>query len=105
MSPFFMQPVNRTAILLLLVFFSAINTLSAQEKFTINGYIKDDASGEELIGAVISSKELPASGTATNAYGYFSLTLPAGTYNLVVTYVGYRTQVAEIVLNSNQRKD
>ena len=104
MSPFSCYPVIRTAVLFLLVF-TSFSRVAAQDRFTINGYVKDEATGEELIGAVITSKEMPASGTATNAYGYFSLTLPAGTYNLVVTYVGYRTQVAEIILNSNQRLD
>jgi hypothetical protein len=78
---------------------------SAQQKFTVNGYVKDKATGEELIGATVSTKELPSSGTATNSYGFYSLTLPAGKYQLVVSYLGYQTVITEIELTQNLKKD
>lgn len=91
-----------TGILLLFIISS---TAQAQQKFSINGYVKDKSSGEELIGATVSTKEIPSSGTSTNAYGYYSLTLPAGKYHLVITYVGYKVIEEEIDLNTNIRKD
>lgn len=105
MPRFSLPAALKTAIFFVLVLLTFSGRLSAQEKFSINGYIKDAANGEELIGAVVSTREQPALGTATNAYGYYSLTLPTGTYNLVVTYLGYRTEVVEINLNANLRKD
>ncbi len=53
-----------------------------QEKsagITLNGYLRDSGNGESLIGAAIYVQEL-SSGTVTNAYGFYSLTLPEGTY-------------------------
>jgi hypothetical protein len=57
-------------------------------KPTISGYVKDASNGEMLIGATILVKE-QGKGTATNNYGYYSLTLDAGTYTLVFSFVGY----------------
>ncbi|GAB3249834.1 TonB-dependent receptor [Larkinella harenae] len=58
---------------------------------TVSGYIKDAANGEGLIGVSVFVKET-GSGVTTNSYGFYSLTLPAGTYNLVYSYVGFSKQ-------------
>ncbi len=71
--------------------------VSAQEKFTVNGYIKDAANGEGLIGVSVFVQEVK-SGTQTNPYGFYSLTLPKGTYNLVISYVGYEKITKKIDL-------
>ena len=47
----------------------------SQEKFTISGTVKDSLSGETLIGVTIAIAELKT-GTTTNEYGFYSLTLP-----------------------------
>ncbi|MDZ4823478.1 MAG: TonB-dependent receptor [Flavobacteriales bacterium] len=73
---------------------------SAQEKFTISGEIKDKASGEYLIGAVIGVKELQK-GVSTNVYGFYSLTLPAGSYTLDVYLLGYVDKQIEISLDKD----
>ena len=67
-----------------IIFFSSI---FCQQKFTINGYIKDSLSGETLIGAnlTVSADE---KGVSSNQYGYYSLTLPKGNYLLSCTFVG-----------------
>ncbi len=80
----------------------AIGSLTAQDRYTVNGYIKDAANGEGLIGVSVLAKETGA-GIATNAYGFYSLTLPAGSYSLVYTYVGYDRITREIELNADQR--
>jgi hypothetical protein len=54
------------------------NALLAQQKFTISGNLRDIASGEDLIGAPILVQEMPGTGIASNEYGFYSLTLPAG---------------------------
>ena len=38
-------------------------------------------------------RELPGVGTGANAYGFYSLTVPAGTYTLEASFVGYAPQV------------
>jgi hypothetical protein len=47
----------------------------AQNRFTISGYISDDANGEALVAANIWSPDARV-GTSTNGYGFYSLTLP-----------------------------
>lgn len=63
--------------------------VKAQE-VTISGYIKDVANGEALIGATVFIPSLNE-GTASNAYGFYSLTIPAGSYRIQVSYIGYKT--------------
>ncbi|HXH18276.1 MAG TPA: TonB-dependent receptor [Chitinophagales bacterium] len=74
----------------------------AQEKFTISGYIRDKDNGETLFGANIYEKET-LRGATSNEYGFYSLTLPAGTCSLVVSYIGYTSFDTVIALNSDVR--
>ena len=69
-------------------------------KYTISGYIKDAANGEELIGAGVYIQEIKG-GTSTNSYGYYSITLPEGTYHVSFTYVGYQSVSKTIDLRKN----
>lgn len=71
-------------------------------KFTISGTVKDSKTGEEMIGALVLIKELTNTGTSTNGYGFYSLTLPQGKYTLVVRYVGYNDFVQMIDSAINQ---
>lgn len=73
----------------------------AANKYTISGHITDE-SGEELIGATIYVKSLK-SGTVTNAYGFYSLTIPENTYQIIYSYIGYEPQVKKVELNQNLR--
>ncbi len=84
----------------LLVLHSSL--LSAQEKFTISGYIKDKDNGETLLGANVYEKE-SFRGATSNEYGFYSLTLPAGQYSLVTSYLGYTSFDTLITLNSDIR--
>jgi hypothetical protein len=59
-----------------------------QEKVTLNGYVKDADNGEELIGVTVYIPQLKA-GAVTNAYGFYAITLPAGTYDVQYRFVGY----------------
>jgi outer membrane cobalamin receptor len=85
-------------ILMLLLVFPLV--LSAQQKFTISGYLKDAKNGEDLIGATVGVQG-GSTGTASNAYGFYSLTLPAGNHTLVYSYIGYAPQTRPISLNRN----
>ncbi len=73
----------------------------AQKNYTISGIVKDAATGETLIGATVKLQELQQNGAVTNAYGFFSLTEPAGDFTLVISYVGYQTVSQPIKLNKN----
>jgi hypothetical protein len=80
------------------------STVFAQEKFTLSGTITDESSNETLIGASVYIKELQKSAT-TNEYGFFSISLPAGTYTVQISYVSFGTKEETIVLTSNVRKN
>ncbi len=67
----------------LVTFLFSFTNAAAQTKYTISGYVKDDKTGEELIGAVIMVKEIPNTGATTNAYGFLSITITAGKYTLL----------------------
>lgn len=74
-----------------------INTV-AQAKYTVSGTVKDIRTGESLIGATVICPGLKQSGVVTNDYGFYSLTLPAGSYAIQISYVGYHTTVLKIDL-------
>jgi hypothetical protein len=76
----------------------------AQNRFTISGYISDDANGEALIAANIWSPDARV-GSSSNAYGFYSLTLPAGKHIIQLQYLGYATQNFEVDLRANTDKN
>ena len=75
-----------------------------QEKYTLSGYVKDGASGETLIGATVFVEDIQT-GTITNTFGFYSLTLPAGSHSIEYRYISYSTVTKDIDLTSNQRID
>ncbi|MCB9302565.1 MAG: TonB-dependent receptor [Lewinellaceae bacterium] len=72
----------------------------SEERFTISGYIKDAATGEELLYANVLEKNTQ-SGATTNLYGFYSITLPAGSYELSFSYIGYQPKVQTVKLAGN----
>lgn len=76
----------------LLVCFQGI----AQEKYTVSGTIRSRAKGETLIGTSIRSGN---TGTASNEYGFYSLTLPRGSHTLEFTAIGLQVKTLSITLN------
>ncbi len=95
----------KNRIFWLLCAFSFITGLiNAQEKFTLSGTISEEKSNETLIGVNIIFPEISA-GTTTNEYGFYSITLPKGTYNIVVSYLGYATISEQIILNDDISKN
>jgi len=76
-------------------------TAFAQDKVTLSGYLRDSTNGEVLIGANLFLEEL-GTGTTSNAYGFFSLSVPPGTYRMQATYLGYNPIRKTISLTENQ---
>jgi len=70
------------------------------EKYTVSGYVKDASNGEVLIGSTILVKE-EGKGTATNIYGFYSISLSPGTYTLVYSIIGYNPHERIIKLAAN----
>ncbi|HEY4327773.1 MAG TPA: TonB-dependent receptor [Mucilaginibacter sp.] len=88
-------------LLLVLILTFSISAF-AQKNYIISGTISDKSTGEQLIGATIRIKELPQNGTATNSYGFYSLSAPDGEYTLVFSYIGYETVEQKISLHKSQ---
>ena len=74
----------------------------AAQTATIKGHLRDAASGEALIGASVGVRELPGVGTVANEYGFFSLTLPVGTYTLFIRGLGLGAQERRVTLVGGQ---
>lgn len=63
----------------------------AQNTVTISGTVRDQKNGETLISASVFVKALGI-GTSTNNFGFYSLSLPAGTHVVTFSYVGYASR-------------
>ena len=89
----------------MILLFCCIVTAKAQEKrFTISGYVKEKGSEELLIGASIALPVLKT-GTISNNYGFYSITLKEGNYELLVSYIGYASKAFSIKLDKNIEMD
>ena len=87
-----------------LLFILTIFTSFAQEKFTLSGTISDSKNNETLIGVNIFIPALKT-GTTTNEYGFYSLSVPKGEYEIEISYVGYQTIQKNIILNQNTKSN
>jgi hypothetical protein len=85
------------AILLLFV----ASWAQAQQKFTMNGYIRDADTGEDLIAASVVEMSL-RQGAVSNTYGFYSLTLEKGNHKIKFSYVGYADQILDVNLSKDQ---
>lgn len=88
---------------LLLITGFVFQNLEAQDKYTIRGTITDGKNNETLIGVNIIVPELQT-GTITNEYGFYSITLPSGTYTIQISYLGFKSVSETITLNENMNK-
>lgn len=91
---------------ILLCFLLLLTGLSAfsQSKHTVSGYVKDESNGEGLIGVSVYVREAET-GVVTNTYGFYSITLPAGSYTLVYSYIGYKKITRSVVLDTDKTID
>ena len=72
------------------------------QKSTVSGTIKDSQSGEDLISATVFVEELKA-GVTTNVYGFYSLTIPNGTYTIRYSYIGYKDIFKKIEITASTK--
>lgn len=67
---------------------------------SIAGYIRNSKSGEPVIGASVLI-ESPLIGVATDANGFYSITLPKGTHQLKIRSVGMKSLERNVLLHSD----
>lgn len=99
-STFGYRGLSGKSIILTALCFLLVTTSWGQSKHTISGYVKDASNGEALIGVTVYVNEI-ANGTTTNVYGFYSITLPAGTYHLQYKYMGFADGKKVVNLNQN----
>lgn len=97
--------VFKSLISIIAFYFFSVSFVCAQKNYTINGLVKSAVSGETLIGASIKISGYSNLSTVSNAYGFYSLNIPAGKYKIEVTYIGYSTKINEILITSDTKED
>jgi CarboxypepD_reg-like domain len=90
---------TKTLLLFLLMYGGAAPVFG--QNFTISGTLKDASNGEDLIGASVIVVNKAATGATTNTYGFFSITLPKGAYQIRFQYLGYVTVEETITLDKD----
>ncbi|UPK71662.1 TonB-dependent receptor [Chitinophaga filiformis] len=88
----------------LILFFAPVFYAYSQEKVTLSGTISNKSNTETLIGVSIYIPEAKV-GLTTNSYGFYSTTLPKGTYTVILTYVGYDRLEESITLTENTKRN
>lgn len=85
----------------LLTLIMSLTTINAySQDHTISGVVTDLDTGETLIGVNVLIPELRA-GVITNAYGFYSITLPEGTHELIYSTLGYTIERKTVELTSS----
>lgn len=90
--------------ILFLLFLLWVSSSFSQQKYTISGSISDKSNGEKLLGVNYIVHNL-TTGTTTNEYGFYSLTLPSGIYSISIEYLGFQTITETIELTRNIQKN
>lgn len=71
---------------------------------TLAGYVRNSASGEPIVGASVYLDN-PRVGTATDQFGYYSITLPRGRHELKLRSIGMKDGRRRIVLYDDGKFD
>jgi len=98
MNPFLL--FSRHLLVVVLCSFACLS-LTAQQKYTLSGYISDASNSENLIGSALYVKDDQGKGTVSNLYGFYSLTLPEGNYTFLCSYLGYQTVEFQVNLTKD----
>ncbi len=79
--------------------FLCVSAGAAAQSFTVSGYVREEGSGEALMGAAVSDG--PASGTAANQAGFWSLRLSSGEHTFKAAHIGYEEQSVVMDIRSD----
>jgi len=77
----------------------------AQQTYSVSGTVKDKKNGELLIGVSVKVSEDPSINVTANEYGFYSLSLPAGTYTVIISNPGYKDFEQQITVDQNMKLD
>lgn len=74
------------------------------ERFVLSGTVSQAGSNETLIGVNVLIPQFQT-GTITNEYGFYSITLEKGVYEVIYSSLGFENVVKTVDLNKNTRLD
>ncbi|UOQ52069.1 TonB-dependent receptor [Hymenobacter cellulosivorans] len=74
---------------------------TAPGRVTLAGHVRDKTSGEPVIGAAVFVEAPTTTGTTTDQFGYYALTLPAGRYEVRVRGIGIKNTKRQVQLNAD----
>ncbi len=100
-----MQKAKSLIVVFLMICPAIVLYAQPPRKFSFSGTVKDRATGETLLGATVTIAQLPRLGVSTNSYGFYSLTVPEGSYTVVASYTGYVTDTLHLTLDKNTLMD
>ncbi len=70
------------------------------QKTTLSGYMRDAGTGESIVAGSVYVKEA-TQGAQTNNYGFYSVSVPAGKYTVIFSFVGYKAIIKEMDLSTS----
>ena len=68
----------------------------AQQLYSVSGTVRDSLTGETIAGASVRIEDKDRVTGQTNSYGFFSLRVPSGEYNLTVSFIGYQSKTEQV---------
>jgi len=93
--------LTRLLFVLTLSIFSLLSNRLFAQSFSISGFVTDRETGEVLIGAYVFCPQT-GSGSVTNNYGYYALSIPYGTKNIMYMNEGYLAKIDTNAINKNK---
>lgn len=96
--------MNLQKSILSLFFLCGLFSLQAQSTQTLSGYIRSGETGEALIGATVFLPEI-RKGAYANEYGFYSVSVPKGRYQVLYRFLGYDTDTLEVDLTASVKQN
>ena len=93
-----------THFALLLLGLNVLVSVAPAQTFVVSGTVRDKSSGESLVAANIRI-DGTARGTISNAEGAYRLSLPPGSYSLIVSFIGYKSDTVRVALMRDTMHD
>ncbi len=92
--------IMKHSLTLIFILFGFLSIAQKTSTYTLSGYVSDAQSGEALIGVKIFVPSINK-GTISNTYGFYSLTLDEGIYQIQFRSALFPTEIKEIQLTKD----
>ncbi|WP_353136415.1 TonB-dependent receptor [Pseudopedobacter sp.] len=93
--------IKKTHLFLFYSFLFSTSVVRAQQAYTISGIITDKETGETLVGATVKLVGTKQVGTVSNPYGFYSISVPKGNYEIIISYIGYTSVNQQILIDKD----